>query len=50
MCQNNKGIVAILGCQLDYIWNELQSRTCKSEEVKKGSGSGVVVHTFNPSI
>jgi hypothetical protein len=23
------GVVAIPGCQLDYIWNELQSRTGK---------------------
>ena len=28
LCQVDKGwiIVAIPGCQLDYIWNELQSR------------------------
>ena len=28
LCQVNKGwvVVAIPGCQLDYIWNELQSR------------------------
>ena len=23
---NNPTVMAILGCQLDYIWNELQSR------------------------
>jgi hypothetical protein len=28
VCQIDKGwlVMAILGCQLDYIWNELQSR------------------------
>jgi hypothetical protein len=31
MCQIDKGCVvtAILGCQLDYIWNELQPKTYK---------------------
>jgi hypothetical protein len=31
LCQVDKGwiVVAIPGCQLDYIWNELQSRIGK---------------------
>ena len=28
-CVKSTGIVAIPGCQLDYIWNELQSRIGK---------------------
>lgn len=38
--------MAILGCQLDYIWNKLQSRTYKDLMKKKR----MVVHAFNPSI
>ena len=31
LCQIDKGwiVMEILSCQLDYIWNELQSRTYK---------------------
>jgi hypothetical protein len=43
--------MAILSCQLDCIWNELQSRTYKDlvKRVKKGSGPCMVVQTSNPS-
>jgi hypothetical protein len=52
VCQIDKGwiVIAILRCQLDYIKNELQSRTYKDlvkRNLKKSLGLGVVIHTFN---
>jgi hypothetical protein len=35
-------VMAIPGCQLDYVWNELQSRIGRLSRA-------VVMHAFNPS-
>jgi hypothetical protein len=49
-------VMDIPSCQLDCIWNELQSRTgghtCDPDlggiVAKKSLGPGKVLHTFNP--